>query len=281
MAYLGLCDDEPVKTLRNIFGANVVRVPEERIKPVCVVAASSGKTSFRGELIHLLKGSGLDLKPKDYVSSQMSDLSGSRSRSVNLKLGLEIMDGFLKGFGIPSAGISTHLQRATKVSFSFKDVARTYVDINWLGRVLNGKVIDDQNPAANIFINDYYKFLVIDSVIGSSDFSISVEESSEQGFKLNLPAIQTFVAQANAEVSVSSTTGLDLTFQGNKRLTFAFSCVRLFLEEDGSIASIEPAFKNYLLGKQRLNDEPDIQPTLYSPDRVLLTEAPSMLMWDD
>lgn len=81
----------------------------------------------------------------------MADVSGKRSRKGSFDLGLQILEGFLKGFGVPLAGIMVKLEGASEVSFSFKNVNRMFVDINALGRALTDCQIDPQNPADSIF----------------------------------------------------------------------------------------------------------------------------------
>ncbi|MGH9612210.1 MAG: hypothetical protein ACRD4P_03930 [Bryobacteraceae bacterium] len=128
-----LCRHDPVAdTLRNVFHANIVEVPEARIQPLIVVAASASVTSFRGAILPLLKKP-TDFAPPQIMQSQMPAVSGTKTREVKLDLGLEILGNFLSGFGIPSAGVSACFQGATTVSFSFSDVIRFFVDIGELG----------------------------------------------------------------------------------------------------------------------------------------------------
>lgn len=279
MSFLDLCDDPLVKTLQEVFGTTIIRVPEERIRPLTVVASDGRRSSFRGELAPLLINASSFNVPMS--TSQMADVSGKRSRKVSIDLGLKILEGFLKGFGVPAAGITVKLEGASEVSFSFKGVNRIFVDINVLGRALTSRQIDLQNPAASIFSQaGTYTFLVIDSVIASSDFSISVDKTSSQGFKLDVPAIQTIVSQANAEVKVSTTSGYDLVFQGNKLLAFAFSCVRLYLDENGTITAMPPEADVPALSRKLRDIQKPDHVIIYSPDRVILRTKPGLLSWD-
>ncbi len=281
MSFLGLCDGDPlVETLTEVFGANIVRIPEERIQPISVLTSYDGKSAFRGALAPMLVGDPSITVP--ITTLQMSDVSGKRSRRVDFDLGLTILEGFLKGFGIPSAGIGLKLKGASEVSFTFKDVLRAFVDINLLGRVLTGRTVDKKSPAASIFFQDgKYTFLVIDSVITSSDFAISVDKTSDQGFKLDVPAIQNIVSEAKLGVSVSTTSGYDLVFKGSKHLGFAFSCVRLYLDSNGTITAMppEPEVPALNIALDRLN-MPGHHKVHYSPDRIMLSEKSGMLSWD-
>lgn len=214
--------------------------------------------------------------------SKMAIISGKRSQRVKLKLGLQILEGFLKGFGIPSAGILLKFKGASEVSFSFEDVERKYIDIGFLGKILTNRVIDRQNPAAAIFFEDgVCDFLVIDSVITSSDFSISVDRTKSHDFKIDVPAIQNILGEMSLGVEVSTISGYDLLFKGNKHLAFAFSCVRFNLEQNGKISSMPPADDIVPLS-MAYRSLPSAHPkVLYSPDRVLLSEKPALLSWDD
>lgn len=156
-----------------------------------------------------------------------------------------------------------------------------FVDINVLGRALTNRIIDLQNPATSIFSQDgTHTFLVIDSVITSSDFSMSVDKTSSQSFKLDVPAIQTIVSQANVEVKVSTASGYDLVFQGDKWMAFAFSCIRLYLDENGTITAMPPEADVPVLSKKLQAIQKPEHLIIYSPDRVMLPTKPGMRSWD-
>lgn len=284
MGFFSICEGDPlIDTLRTVFDANIVRVPEERVKPLTVVASCDKKSAFRGALLPLIDGELPALNDSLVESSRMADISGKRTRKVSVDIGLQVLEGFLGGFGIPSAGISTKFSGASEVSFSFQNVERRYVDSNFVGRVLNGHTIDVHNPAAAIFFgNDPCDLLVIDSVITSSDFSINVNRFNSDDFKLDVPAIQNLVGKLNTEVSVSTTSGYDLVFKGDKHLTFAFSCIRLTVDAGGQISSAPPAFdRPLLLAHSQSSGNRQAHDYLDSPDRVLLTDKPSLITWDE
>jgi hypothetical protein len=123
MSFLRLCTDDPiVSTLTEVFQANLVRIPEERITPLKALAASSDRTWFRGEFAPLLDG---QLDRPNLQSSLMPDLAGKKTHTVNVDLGLKILDSYLSGFGVPSATLLSKFQGVTSVSFSFRNVHRS------------------------------------------------------------------------------------------------------------------------------------------------------------
>src|SRR4051794_29788685 len=170
MGLFGLCEpgrsDPLVDTLRDTFDANIVRVPEARIQPLRVLAARDGKTTYQGKLTELLKGTAPDeLTSAKPANDAMANVSGKKSSKVEVGLGLEILGGFLSGFGVPSAGIAAKFGGAKEVSFTFGSVSRRYVDPSFIGRALNGQAVDPDNPVGAIFFGDEpWHLIVVDSV---------------------------------------------------------------------------------------------------------------------
>lgn len=273
MGLFKLCDNDPlVNTLTDVFHANIVRVPEERLQPLGVIAArnKNSQLSYRGVLGDLIAGPRqAELGHSELKTADMADVTGKRSRQVNASLGLEILSGFLRGFGMPgAAGIQEQFAGAAEVSFSFGHVQRRYIEPLAIGRLLSGKQLNSSNPAARGFLqDDAWDCLLIDSVITSSAFSINVERHAAQDFKLNVPAIEQVLADGKAQLAVSSSSALSLTFQGPKALSFAFSCQRLIFDQAGTIIEMPPDASNRVFKAE--------------PARLLLAEGPALLFWDD
>jgi len=289
MSLFPVCDDPVIRTLRRVFRANIVRIPEQRIRPLCVIAKNKKAVTFHGTLdpllIHQHENRLTGLKVE---RSKMANVSGTRSRHVNADLGLDILDGFLRGFGLPSAGIRAEFRGASKVSFSFNRVQRTFIDPGDLGQSLKGARIDSENPAAASFLGQAHsKLLVIDAVIGSSDFSIRVEDSTETGFKLNVPAIENLVINAKPEFRITSNSGLEIEFRGREDLGFAFSCLQLDLSTRGKIHGLSSAGKLPVLGlTPSQSDGMRKHPTgegihAYSPARCYLYSRVGLVEWDN
>jgi hypothetical protein len=271
MGFTRLCrGDELVDTLHNYFGANVLAVPEERVQPLTAIARRNGKQVFRGALINLVSPGALDelaVQP-----SKMAELSGKQTRSVDVGLGLRILGGFLSGFGVPSAGVETHLKRTQAVSFRFGDVIRRWVDPGAMGRALDTESLDPNDSAARMYFGkNAWQLLVVDSVITSNRFSLAVSGGGAEDATIDVPAIQQLVGQVNANVSVSSTRENEVSFSGEQPLTFAFTLQRVYLDDTGGISMINPEDK--LLGpKGAEGREP--------PAPVRLAREPALLAWD-
>jgi hypothetical protein len=271
----GLCKKDPVVTaLREVFKANVLRVPEGRMQPLSAIAARDGQHQFMGPLSDLLDGSAPGVTAKLVKPSQMGNLVGKKTREVDADVGLDILEGFLGGFGLPvAAGVKAKFSGAQKVSFMFSDVVRRWVPLGQLGKALEGRKLAD-NPATRILLgDDPWELRVVDSVIGSSDFTISVDRKSAGAFKLDVPAIQKLVGDAKVGLSVESTSELDITFKGRERLSFAFSVMWIWLAADGRIAVVHPSAQDINAAEAGIEEE-------LGPRRVLLVPEPAMISWD-
>ncbi|WP_250530504.1 hypothetical protein [Caballeronia sp. ATUFL_F1_KS4A] len=267
MAWLKLCNNDPlVKTLRDVFHANIIRIPEEKIQPLCVIAARNGKIAYRGQLTDLIAGDPVpELLELAMQTSDMADIAGKRSRQIDLQLGLEILDGFLRGFGVPAvANVGQQLSGASQVSFTFSQVQRHYCDPAKIGRLLSGKSLERSNPVvASLVGEDPWDCLLIDSVITSRDFTLHVDQTSKQDLHLDVPAIEQVLSKAKLGVQVTSSSGRSLTFQGPKPLAFAFTCERLVLTDQAKIMQMPPDTQERTFTKR--------------PREVLIGKQPVML----
>jgi hypothetical protein len=274
MAFLKLCRGDPiVDTLTDVFHANIIRVPEERYAPLIVLAARGDIVSFRGKLSNLIGGSAPAFPQP--TNSQMTEVTGKKSRSVNVDLGLSILDGFLKGFGIPSMGVQSTFKGVKKVSYTFNSVVRKYLDVGEIGDLLVGTVVNEKNPAAAIFFgDDPYRFLVIDSIVTSSQFTIAVEDSGDAKVKFDVPAVQKLIGDAKVGVTVVSETGYDLSFSGPQQLAFAFTCQEFLLDADGRVTKLIPDSEPRILGFQVMA-EIETEP-VERVELVMLSNHPGM-----
>lgn len=235
MSIFKLCKKDPlINLLRDTFQANPVRIPEERIKPLTIIAAKKDKFEFIGNIEHLFK---LDHSINiSILESQMANVSATKSRSVDLNLGLQIMDGFLKGMGCSSASLDTHFNDTIAVSFSFRNVKRKYVDRGELLKELKQKKFDKDLTIITSFIKDQKKCIMITDIITSNNFSIAKTEFGGIKQAFNLPELQGYFS-STADIKVETSGDLEISFTGEKELAFAFVGVELGIDEDGSIYS--------------------------------------------
>lgn len=226
-------DDSLMSLLRDTFNANPIRVPEERIKPLTVLSIEKKNISFMGAINDLLV-SKINISKLNLQNSKMADVSAQSFKSIETSVGLKVMDGFLKGFGAKSSSIEHAFKNVSKVSFSFENVNREYVEKNALLKTLLNKNFNPSHATNKSFISKKSKCVIIDSIITSNNFSIKAEKYNDSNFTFNVQELTNILSSQN-NISITSQTGKEISFVGNTSLPFAFTGFYLNIEIDGSV----------------------------------------------
>ena|ERR1700722_3801767 len=278
MPFLGLCQDDPVLTaLQSVFRAmNIVRVPSAAIQPLDVVAAGAGREPRDLGPVATL------IAPKLYVPKKlvtppvpMGEVAGKRTKAVDLKLGIDLISSFLSGVDLGVLGsldLGTAFKGGSEVSFTFHNVQSTGIPVTEFGHLLREKKLNVENKLTKNFLGpDKLDLLVIDSVVQSNKFSVYVKGSTETSVKAVLPPT---IGKLNVEAKAASSSEVAVTFDGMAFLTFAFRCVILFAEEDGTIDVIRPDLrkKGFVISPRSTGFS--IEP---NPDFIMLDERVGML----
>ncbi|MBZ4033906.1 hypothetical protein K6T82_03960 [Flavobacterium sp. 17A] len=269
MSFIKLCsDDKLLKTLRETFSANPITVPEERIKPL-VVLSRTNSTTYLGPINDLIEnGELVKIEIKDSV---MANVSGTSSKSVKVNIGLQIMDGFLKGFGVGSGAIKSSFNDTKQVSFSFQNVHRYYVDVTALTKNLKNRKFDPKDPIVKAFIEEKAKCHVITSVITSNNFSMKKEEQNGTNIDFNINAINSSLGSEN-KIEASSSSKLEISFKGQKQLAFAYTAAILEIDIDGNVSYSTESDESFLTNTPEDNDTEFIEPEYFIENAFGLSE---------
>lgn len=267
MPTIPICREDPlVAIVHDLYGANLVRVPDARVRPLSVVVHRDKRSYFRGSLLPLLTDArALGVVP---TVSRLTDIAGRRSRRMHLDLGLQLLRGFLRGLGLPHAGLELQASGAAYLAFAFPAAQRYALDTGVLGRTLAGRRIDRTNPAATIcFADRPYELLLIDSVLTSQQIAVVLSGSRGRRLNLDLVALRQALAEIGGSLGASDENTIELILQSKSELTFAFTCVRVTLGDDGTIAAIPPDEQTRMLSSM-------------TPSPQRLSPGPGLLVWD-
>lgn len=269
MTFIKLCsDDNLLNLLRETFSANPIKVPEERIKPL-VVLSKKKSTTYLGPIENLLiRATGLSVDTKD---SQMADVSATSTKSVSLDLGLQIMDGFLKGFGAGSGVIKSSFSDTSKVSFSFQNVHREYIEVTALTKALKNRKLDPSDAIVKAFIEEKAKCLVITSVITSNSFTMKKDALKGTNVDFNIKAINDSISSEN-KIEASSSNNLEISFKGKKQLAFAYTAIVLEIDDQGNISYSTETDKSYLTVSPDDEDIEETEPEYFIEDEFSLND---------
>jgi hypothetical protein len=279
MGFIGLCDGDPVvEYLRSTFGANIVRIPRASLGPPEVVAARQGRATTMGHLGDILAGEPPFILERADIHDELAPpVLAKKTRAAGFDLGLEILGGLLQGFGLSKAGLGAAFSPQSAISFNFHDVRRVYVTPNRLGRLLQGRAVDRANPATAVYFDgqDPARLLLIDSVLTSPGFTVTAQRSNSKSARVDLPTIQQLVSDASAKVQLSSSTSSEVSFTGEERLTFAFTCLEASLDANARIVGLAGAGARTVI--QGLAGSQAAGGVAQQVTGVLLTEDPGLL----
>ncbi len=266
------CEDPLVMAVRKTYQANLIRMPRADVSPLCLIASNRQRSDYLGALQPLLDdGAPLGLTPRRVATS---NALLEKSQSVNIDVGLKLLSGFLPAWGVPSAEIGTTFQSASKVTFRFSNVFRSFVDSTELSSAIEGRHVRISSPLMANFTGPHaLGFYVIDATITSREFTMRVEHAQKSDFKLDVPAIQEIVEKAHSNLTVASKDASEVTFKGDLDMPFAFSCLQFILDNRGRISAINlhesiPSF-GFNFGS-----------ALSSSTRVLLSDEPGLLEFE-
>jgi hypothetical protein len=278
MAFFGLCPgaktDPILTTLRDVFSANPLKVPEQRFKPLSVLAFRKGKACYLGNLTDLFYP--IIRVPPGWIGEpqRMAEVEGHVTQHIAIDAGLDILQGLFSAFGSDGAGLRTSFNRLTQISFSFDKVQRQAIETNRLGRLVSEKTLNLKNPVLpNFSGNVAADFLVIDSVIQSNNFSVHIDRSQAANVNLKVPEVAQYLGNVKMDEKQSSGLDLRVTFQGTQFLTFAFTCVRFFPDTTGRIHLIAPELRGVVIANAGTTAVPN-------PDHILLSEGQDLLILD-
>lgn len=228
-------EDPFTRRVREVYRANVVTAPRAGIDPLDTLAVRSRSVSARGALTHLLDG---PVKLPEPKATPTAGLSGTRSTSVDLKLGLDLTAKFLTALGVPVPGaeVTASLwQGATRLTFHVDEVAEHQVDIAELGSAMRGRRLA-RTPATKVFFSgDGTGLYLITGTLTTTSFAVHGEAERGQSVEVAVDAIQDLIGTASATVSWRSTGHDAVTFSGSTPVTFAFAAVPCAVDPRGNL----------------------------------------------
>lgn len=264
-----LCQqDDMVSILRDSFKANIIRVPKKSIQPLTVLVKKGNRLKRLGQLPNLLDG-----VPDLHIpvhEEHGTNIAGNKSSSIELGFGLQILEGYLKAFGLPEVGFKESFHAAKEVSFSFGDIVERFVDLLELGNHLSAHNIQKTNPVISPLIKDpNADLLLVDSVLASNNFQVQAEKMRENETALNLEPLEHLVKVEEVKVAFDRAQKRAIGFAGQDYLSFAFTCV---------VMNIDPV-SHKIFDIQADNRQLVLEDT--TALRVLVEEEPEMLDIED
>ncbi|MBR9919339.1 MAG: hypothetical protein GYB31_00775 [Bacteroidetes bacterium] len=265
MASFKLCPGDPlVNALQKAFKANIVRIPRKKIQPLSVIGRRGSQLKYLGSLHDLLVDSpdlGLDA-----LTEPMAEISGNRSRSVDFNFGVQVLEGFLQGFGLSSPSVKEAFKGTKELSFGFPQMQSYYVEPLQIGKAIAGKKLEKLNPVLAPYYNDAEaELLVVDSVFAGKDFTVKIDKTVDSETDVSLGTIGQALQVDDTKLKVQSTSNREVKFEGEDYLTFAFTCLKMKIDSGSdTIISVDAGDKDLVLESAK-------------PKRVVVEDDPAMV----
>ncbi len=268
-----VCKNNITDQIRDLFDANPLKVPEARIQPLCMLEIKDHKPKYLGEFKFLVKDG--FTQAIEIRTAPVSQVSNVKTKKIDFKIGFDILGNFIKAFGLDPAAVGASIKGSKKLSFSFGNVVRKYIDTLELGHILVSN--DIKGDPDNMFIeeisrNEDIKLALITDVLTSTDFSLSTYKDNATGAEINIPLIQEYLANIDTNLTVEKVSENEVKFKGETPLTYAFTCVEI---------SIDPATGKFSRGQWLDNIRSAKAHTGLGSSIEELVEVPKLLLDDN
>ncbi len=226
-----ICKNDITDQIRDLFDANPLRIPEARIQPMCMLEIQDHKPKYLGEFRFLVKN-GFN-HPIQVNTSPVAQISNVKTKKIDFKIGFDILGNFIKAFGLDPAAVSASIKGTKKMSFSFGNVVRKYIDTLELGHILVAN--DIKGDPENIFIKEFSEkkevtLALITDILTSTDFSLATYKDNTTNAEINIPLIQEYLANLDTKLTIEKISDNEIKFKGDTPLTYAFTCVEINID---------------------------------------------------
>ncbi len=273
------CQDPVTKELIKTFNATPLTTPDSFTQPLQVIAHRGKETANWGPIKELLIDKS-KFKLELQKNAAYSDVDIKKTNNFGIDLGLKILGEFFKGFDLKIEPLEIALKSTKKIALSFKEVQKRYIPITTLGSAFIPVRINRDHPAFQVFVpkkgKRVYDMYLITGVLTCGDFDIIFDKTQNNKVELEAPVLEQ-LTDVGITSQFDSTYTKALSFHNDNKLTFAFTCIELNVDEEGNVN-----FGREVILKKGM-DENGKEVIEKLPEEVsLINESlPGMLKWDD
>jgi hypothetical protein len=219
--------DPFLQTLKHL-NYNVVRLPRVNIRPLQILEKRGNDLVIIGDVPDLFIPGDKPL-PEVTPDQPSIDLSGSRSRELELSVGLTLLGGILGAMTGSNLKLNAGFKNAKSVVFEFDNVLATTLDkqINLMKFIAAARIDESAPPAARLAKNS--QIFIITDTIKSRKFTVEAFKSGGVEADVDVPVIKS-VASGTGKVTVKGESKAKVSFEGEAPLVFGFKAVRVEFE---------------------------------------------------
>lgn len=218
------CNDKAAREL-NDKGYSLVKYPRTNILPLDVVAGESSPLNWLGSLTVVWTGKET---PPSAIESSAPNFLDSRSNEIKGSLGIRILEGLLKNIGAANADARGSI--SSTLSFTYESPRQLAVSPLQLGAFLKQGDLDLDNPTLKRYLEIdralETRFYVITEVLRARKLLVRVSGENTVALEADVRALQSLAA-ASSSINQKSSRDVEIAFDGNTDLTFAFKAFEL------------------------------------------------------
>lgn len=239
-------DDPVFSVLKEKLNANILQVPDGRIVPLGIIEQPlMGPAKFRTTIDQILTNSAeFDLGPEDFDTKSMVGLAGEKTSYLSASAGLRILKGLLSSKPEKEdPNLHTLFQDIRSLAYVFDRLERQWMDNGMLAKRLQNQKISKNALTESFFGMTASKLLIIDSVIVCKEFSIFLDDSTDDDYSLALEALTRKMGSLESDFAVLTQNRSSIRFKGGQGIPIAFTCLHLKLNSEGRIVGMPPRTK--------------------------------------
>jgi hypothetical protein len=164
--------------------------------------------------------------PKVRRNERMTDIAGTKTRALELKLGIKLLEDFVSAIGadlaIDKVRAEYEHKRTGNLRFSLKNATRDSVDPFEFGLALAQCRLDEKQP----FIAEENRYYVSVGVVRSPSITVSAEDENSNAIDVDVGALKGAIG-VESKLDIERGSKGELTYRGKIPLAFGVELVEM------------------------------------------------------
>jgi hypothetical protein len=222
-----MCRDPFLTCLRE-FGYSVVRFPVADLEPLHLLFRRGDDFERFGRLATILAPGAQAVLPRVERDRPAPSISGRRTGRLDAGVGLSLLGGVVAAMGGSRLGLDEAYGEASDLTFEFREVTESRVELAALDRCLAAARLDRRaaQAAALLDAGDLY---VTTAVVRCRALTVDAHDSGGASLSVDLPALER-LAGGHLSVAHDAEDEAAVTYAGATPLAFGFRAVRPLCE---------------------------------------------------
>ena len=220
---------DPALMLLAKYGYNVVRLPRTGIEPLDVFGRDRNGIELLGRLPTIWENAGP--VPPIQGGNVAAEIKTVTTAALKASIGLRVLEDVLTGLGASIPKVDFAYSGKKSLTFSFGNIQIAKVDPFEVGKYLKAGDLQSGNPwVGRYFFDDDTDAFVITEVLKSDAVTVSADSSSGTSVGMDVKALEEVVG-ADVKVEAGGTNKSEITYKGQRHLTFGFKAFRIAYDD--------------------------------------------------